>query len=282
MKKILYILLCVIPLSVLAADDTSKKKYPPYPEVWGYELPEPEKESRNGQPRPYRLKSGDIVFTYVHKWLVGVVDLKDRSISCDSKKQLAVLEFFSNKIYRQNCKERSKFTAKYRKYYLSALKAPKKIIFSDGTRVTLGSDGFGRCYSPYPYYIRLENADGEVIKKKTLLYRLGSPRTTELNPECGEESGTVIEYVDSSIFYLIDLFDKERETFLLYESKGNIILRLDKNLDTNYPVNKDRVFLVDTEIIDDIKAKADGFSGSKYQAINNSVFEYIKTMSRGK
>ncbi len=153
MRKILYMLLCVIPLSVLAADDTSKKKYPPYPDVWGYELPEPREGDRNAAIRLYARDDGDYEFTFVKQ---RVENKRKDGACCNYSYVWGNRTLFgrneitlSESMINRHGKERKEKRISYDKY--------RKVVFRDGSTIERAGRGHPKCHVSFPYHIVIFN-----------------------------------------------------------------------------------------------------------------------------
>ena len=95
MKKIILALIFLIPAALLAEPSTTAKKYPPYPDVLGYELAWPDKNSRDSQMTVYRMSNGDYVATYIKHAFQGKRADGSCCDSTDLKLDFAALSFFS-------------------------------------------------------------------------------------------------------------------------------------------------------------------------------------------
>src|SRR5206468_13098628 len=74
-----------------AQEKSVVKKYPPYPDVWGYELPWPEKNSRHSGSMIFKKGDGDYVAMYIKQ--ITKVRRKNGSC-CDLTYEHAGLSFF--------------------------------------------------------------------------------------------------------------------------------------------------------------------------------------------
>lgn len=270
MRRLIILFLLALPQLACADTASSEKKYPPYPDVWGYELPYPSEGNRYSHIDPLMMENGDIYFTYVQK---KTQTRRKDGTCCDFDLHFAGLSFFLGEKHLFTGGEYNAFRRANRERELY----PNpwiEITFSDGTHIKQRSTGGGNCYGPYRYYLEKRDKAGNVVARKTLLYVLNKPNKIGLIPSCGDGEGDVIERAASGHLNVIDLKD---DSFLIYEYKGNVILRLDKNLNTQFPLNG-RVFLIDTAVIDTIKKEAKSrhhITVEYYQYINDAVYDYL-------
>lgn len=269
-----FLLVFLISLANAACADssTTAKKYPPYLDVWGYELPYPSKGNRFSQITPYQLNDNDIFFTYVGKWS----EKKRKSNSgYNVNVQMNGFSFFAQEKKYFTKEEYNEFGRQNRKLRFRP-NSWQKIPFNDGTYIKQNSTDGGNCYSPYHYFLEKRNKQDKIIARKTLFYLLKEPKKIGLQPSCGAQGG-VLERVSAGPLKVIALAD---DTFLVYEYKGNYILRVDKDFHTKYPINQ-ALFLVDTDIVDAIRKKArakypDNVDNDKYfQYINDAVHKHV-------
>src|SRR5690349_2477652 len=94
MRSILVFLLAVFLVGQVAAEDGQTRKYPPYPDVWGYELPWPDISNRQSAISIFSLLDGDFLATYVKH--TSKQRRKDGSC-CEYQSEDAGLSFFSGK-----------------------------------------------------------------------------------------------------------------------------------------------------------------------------------------
>ncbi len=245
MKRTLLILLLIIPAALFAASAT--QKYPPYPDVWGYELP-------GAMPNLYKKPDGEIVVAYSKRvW----------NADGDIKLSFAALEFFSGKKWDLHGGELNALSDQYEKYKLSSA-----ITFSDGSVIKQESEGHVKCFVAFAFALVKRDKAGKLIANKTLVHIPDKPRTFEIGPEMcrdGEGKDSFKETVETIYSYLVPLED---ETFLVYDRSLNFVLRVDKDLNLYYKPYG-RFFLIDRDIIKKLtarKAEAD-----KVQAVYKHV-----------
>ena len=240
-----------------AQEKSVVKKYPPYPDVWGYELPWPGKDDRVSRPNIFKMSDGDYFVTYVKSRKSS--ERKDGTC-CEFKHTFAGLSFFSGSHRDLTGKELNAFGEKNSENRVKA----DSISFSDGSRIERRI--FNHCVT-FPYSILKVNQAGQVVMNRTLFYVPETPKRRNITLCEGMGSQDVEEKVEAPIFTFVPLED---ETFLLYEPEGNHIIRFDKDLNSKFVANS-RVVLLDTEIVERFMKSKD-----VHQARIDAVFQYVQ------
>lgn len=239
-------------------------KYPPYPAVWGYELGYPDEDRYYGSLRAAKLDDGEVYITFGKK----------RSHSeTKNGANFGLISFFSRKLSNLSDEQYNGFWKENQKREVSSV---NRITFNDGSSVSLaGTGGGGRCYSPLAYAIAARDNSNNITSEKSLIYLLNEPRIVEYGARCIDATGKVLERVQTQPLKLVPLED---DTFIVYEENGNVILRLDKNLETRYSIGKN-VFLVDRSVIERLRREAQVESGGNvrdfHQKLNDKVASHL-------
>lgn len=253
-KRALMIVLLLLILVVSLAY-AEEKKYPPYPDVWGYELPV------YGTSRPVthvaKMPDGDYIISYIRevKGKLPEVTFKYAWISFFShiSKDFTESEYdeFLKKIQKENRKV---------KYELKP-----KITFSDGISIEYKSDS-GNCADPFDRFLQKKDKNGKVITEKMLLYLYDKPIKTDINDKCERNWDYKKNYYfkkveHMNIPYLISLED---DTFLIlsYGSNSIVALRFDKDLKTKSDLMGKNVFLIDCNTLINLRSKIKDSSDS--------------------
>src|SRR6266852_598231 len=135
MAQILFLLAAGVALvvSTWAGETTQSgavaKKYPPYPDVWGYELPWPQKPlKRDARIQVYAMKDGDYFVTYASR----IKKLKKpNGQCCEEEVTLAGFSFYSGP---QKHSESEKLGL-MRNFTTQGRVATDKVVFRDGSRI---------------------------------------------------------------------------------------------------------------------------------------------------
>ncbi|CAI4029615.1 hypothetical protein DNFV4_00033 [Nitrospira tepida] len=279
--------LCLMATGGVAwAGETAKepavtKKYPPYPEVWGYELPWPEKNSRHSGIMIFKKDDGDYVAMYIER--IRKQRRKNGSC-CDLKYEHAGQSFFSGK--KWDGKEVGDFTEQHREDRVpQEFGKPHPWILTDGSEVQEATKGASRCLNYLDWYLRLLDPDKKVIVEKHLIYLLERPikepvcYPSERNENLIGKQKAVTMRVQGVYPYIIPLEDG---TFLLYDQYGNIIMRFDRKFNTKSELLNRKVFVVDrqaleTFVLERVKQRNQDYND---QTLNDAVYEYVTNLNK--
>ena len=244
------------------------KKYPPYPDVWGFRLPIAEGISPG--VRVGKMADGDYIVSYNNE--------KKR----DGFYRDLWITFFGGfnqefkkdewgKFWDKMCKEKREV-----EYDLKP-----KIKFSDGSaieyRSPFGWGGGGRCDDPFSIYFHKKDKDGKIVGGKMLLYLYDKPVKDALNPYCERNMQFNKDYYFKKVenIYVVRLVPLEDDTFLILFDipQSLLIIRFDKNFNTkkgNF-FGKD-IFLLDRKTFVDIRNK---LPDDNDQAVNDVLSAYL-------
>lgn len=243
----------------------AERKYPPYPDVWGYELPMSENGNRNANYATFMNPAGALQVMYVTRG------------SGQGGYDFSLLDFFSGGIkHFSSDKELERFSKENRGYRINSI-SHNVAKFGDGA--TVAREGFSHnCYINLPFRLVVKDKDGVVLVNKYLLYLREMPRVQSVTPYCenaqGESSFNVhVESVFGSIIMLKD------DTFILSESGGNLVLRMDEQLETKYK-NK-HLYVVGAEVVDGIKQRLLEEGKFNHQSFDDAVVAYLKGLNKG-
>jgi len=261
---IISITLMLLLVSLTFGQET--KKYPPYPDVWGYEFPWPGNEDRYSAIDIKRIANGDYIATYVsnRKEIIR----KDGSC-CDYINKYEGVSFFSGKIFPED---------EYKTIPRENVRTSKKIIMDGGNiieQISIATSG--SCSDPfYDYYIIKKDSKGKIVEKKMLLYFYAKPKKTDINRYCERNNSYKKDYFFKSVENVYVKFcPLEDGTFFVYDPEGNFIIRFDENFNTKTPLINKRIFLInrlDYEKIYNRQAKEGKIND---QQMNDAIANYI-------
>jgi len=239
------------------------KKYPPYPDVWGVELPWPRENDRYSMIDIAKISDGDYLIKYYKTKKEIKIKTEHGLLPALIGRQ--GISFFTGKIYSQQEISISDKNAK-----LSGIERQKQIIFKDGSKIELKHDPVGNFYTTG--YIAKEDSNGKILSEKILLYLYDKPIKTKID-ETRERNwdykkAYYFKKVENISAFFIPLED---DTFLLYDYGGNIIIRFDKDFKTKSSLINNKVFMLDKKKTDDILWK----TGIDDQALNNDMAVYL-------
>lgn len=219
------------------------------------------------------MDNGDVFITYVNK--------RDRppgsdGTCCDFKEEYGALAFFSVQKNSMSERDLNAFAQDNRSRRID-FGRHDKLTFSDGSTVERAGETHPRCYVSFPYHIIKKSENRRTVARKSLLYLRAEPRRQSVNPYCEGARGLdhVSKRVDSVVFNFVGLED---DTFVVYEYRGNLLIRFDKNLDTKF--KNDRVFLIDTEIIEEKARELQQQGQYDHQTIDDVLAEHLEGLSR--
>jgi hypothetical protein len=247
--------------------------YPPYPNVWGYEFSLPEgSQTRALQISVHKAQDGDYAVNYVESVRVG-----SNNVYTDKG-----IYFFSGKRVSQSSLTR------YFKEKVSGNTALRKEIRFDG-KTSWETDTNCLVCCPYlsqhpltKYSPTRTNEQLSVIYFSEQPVRLYYTKPFDKCLGKGAWQKFTNDFYYTQVFetipYLVPLKDS---TFLLYDSIGNFIIRLDKNFNSKSDLLNKKVFIVNAADINAIENglfDADLFNRQTY---DNTVTLYIKALRNG-
>ncbi|MBI2412626.1 MAG: hypothetical protein HYV24_05405 [Deltaproteobacteria bacterium] len=263
------LILCFFFLFVSVTTAEDEIKYPPYPDVWGYELPWPAPDDRRSGIELAKMPNGDFFISHVIK---RIQQKRGDSTCCNYLNDFAGLYFFSGKkaVFTQNY-DYNEFWKKNHE----RREGKDKLVFNDGSKIErISVASSAKCPNPFDdFYIIRRDKNGNIIKEKMLLYLYEKPVKTNINQYCERNT----EYTKDYIYKKVDnayakfaLF--EDDTFLLYDTAGEFIIRFDKDLSTKSSLLNNMVFLIDRadyiKIVNKLGVVDD-------QTIDNALAKYL-------
>ncbi len=146
------------------------------------------------------------------------------------------------------------------------------------------------CFSCCPEYSKFpitKYAPSRTNEKLSVIYVSEKPirRRNIVSEKCiGKGAWQKPEggYFDQQVFETIPFFVPLRDdTFLLYDSHGNFIIRLNKNFDSKSNLLNKKVFIVETADIKAIENKLSEADMLGLQTYNDSVAAYLNAIKAG-
>ncbi len=256
---LLGILFIVFTFALPAAAEEAKR-YPPYPDVWGRELPAPENVYTDLDAYP--TKSGEVLIRFVR-------DREPRG-SDDTKFEWFLLKFFEG-ILKPIPREEIDDTFRPLKRISN-----DRLVFEDGGTVAREELRFmgAKCGANFNSRIVRKDGEGNVLQDRMLFHLYEKPMQMQVNPYCEISGGREdIEIQFEHVFpVFIPLSD---ETFLAYAFEGRLVLRLDRELRSPYVAAHPSLFLVETSTIKAIIEEADERPGSALQNENEAILAHL-------
>ncbi len=255
---------------------TATKKYPPYPDVWGYELPWPAKNNRQSAIMIFKKDDGDYVAMYIER--IHNKRRKDGSC-CEQKYQFSGISFFSREKWDGD--EVGRFAENHRQDRVpQRFSQPNPWILKDGTELRQGGVSQGPCPNKLAWYLMMLDKEKNILAEKRLIYLLERSIKMPVAYPC-ERNELLVSKQDQVTMrvqgvepYIIPLDDG---TFLLYDQGGNILVRFDRNFTTKSELLNRNVFVVDRQDMDVFVAQYLKERNLDYndQTANDGAYDYV-------
>jgi uncharacterized protein YecT (DUF1311 family) len=242
-------------------------KYPPYPDVWGLEMPV------YGYPPGIRLAAkmpdGDFYFSYIK-------ERKEQQGTAVEKYKYAWILFFSQ--IKKDIGQ-DKFSTPILLLKKENIEIHQKdsysVSFSDRSSIEyLDNNTSAHCPDPYEKYLFKKDKNGNKTTCKMLLYLQNNPVKTEMD-NCERNFDYDKDYyykkVDVMVTeYLIHLND---DTFLVvsHGPESIVIIRFDKDFNTKSDLMGKNIFMIDYKVIKNLFRGIDINDPSR----DNALYEYI-------
>lgn len=263
------------------------KKYPPYPDVWGYEIINADKSVIDPHIVIIKMSDNDYMIRYI---------TKVKKIGKDLKFSRAGHLFFSGKTieFGQDVKEVQRISDEARKEeryhsFIVADSLKPKIVFRDGGSLERKGTWSGGCDNPFSadkYYVK-KTKDGNIIKEKVLVLLLSKPIKEEIDSKCERNWDYKEKYYYRRVAimpssYMISLED---DTFMLVfrfireiNGKRSVpIIRFDKDFNTKADLIKYNFFLLDRLEYINVIEKSKGDDNSNHEV----VADYLLKLKKG-
>jgi len=238
-----------------------EKKYPPYPDVWGYEFPWPGKENRYAAIDVAKLHDGDYMVNYVKNWNEKIN--KYTSVLFFSGKRIDFTINYYNEFW---CKNHDKRVGE------------NQIVLSDGSilgQISIATSA--HCPDPfYDYYLVKKDRDGKIVERKMILYLYDKPQKSNINLYCERNNSYKKDYILKKVDNVYVKFVLlEDSTFLIYDTKGNFIIRFDKEFSTKDSLVNSKVFIIERTAYEKIYEKQSKERKINDQEMNDAVANYL-------
>jgi uncharacterized protein len=250
--------------------DKAEKKYPPYPDVWGIELP-----VYGTSPRfdfAAKMADGDCFFSYI----------KERKGQLETGLETykyAWIKYFAqeNKAFEKDEYGNTDKKIRDEKRQIK-LDDRYTVVFNDGSSIKYDN----RSYHPYYRYLRKIDKNGKETACKMLLYLYDKPVKTSVNTMLERNMDYDKDYyfkkVDNmEIEYLISLED---DTFLFvsHGPESVVVLRFDKDFNTKSDLMGKDIFMIDCQTADNLYSR----KGISDAGSDDALYEYLLKIKREK
>lgn len=259
-------------------DKTQQIGYPPYPGVWGAELPVSE-NVHFASIDIIKMPDGDYKVIYVEdREYLKNREAKAFDLKRDKVGMFVSFSFFASKKNKFSSNEEfNDFMKKQREENKIIKEYPMTpIVFSDGSSIKKISEMHPKGSNPFDWYLERKDKNGKVLLQKKLLYIYDKPvkKRTPLAERNFDYRG---KYYDEKVNWPRQLiyFPLEDETFLIvgflqyHNPPSIIIVRFDKDFKTKSDLVGRKVFLFDEGIYKKMKRPLDD------QAANDYFYNYL-------
>jgi len=291
LEKIIWVFLIIFPLVACTQSkeisEPERKTYPPYPDVWGYDLSEyPAFKWGGGDVRAYRMEDGDI-------WFIISTDYKIedplKRFSAKGKhfdEKYILIKFFKQELIELTKEERSKLFNNFSGDQRVGYSTSRLVTFKTGETLEIDSAPTPKlCFVPdfISHYLIKTNADG-IEKKYTILASSPQVQVSRDRASC-EVQGAPFLY--QKLYFLPGfLIGLEDDTFLVFDVGSNLILRFDKNMSTSFQprnpvfiqgeyINRN-FFVLDYSVIKELQDKYISEPIPLFQTVHDALLVYLE------
>ena len=278
MKKeysaLLLFVFCLFYIIFVEFSSAQEKKYPPYPDVWGYEFEFPAPKERKAQIEVYETRNGDYSVVYIKNW--------DRKTN---KFRMAKCSFFSGAKKELASNEYERFAKEYEQSRVG-----QHTTLSDNEFYWRQSaDCLGGCCPRFSRHFieKVSNKTGKVVDSRSIIYFLEEPLRIYdgTSKECADKNGwrpPQDEFYFTQVFDVYPMFVPLKDgTFLLYDGFGNFIIRFDKNLHSKSDLLNKKVFVVNRKAIKAIEDRLLKNKEFNEQTYRDAILEYLRNPKQG-
>jgi len=264
LNKILILLILFSCVSFVSLADQNAQKYPPYPDVWGIDIPVAKSVSYSAI-HVVRMPEGDYLIVYI----------KDKAeVKGKNRFQYEGRLLFSGHVREFSIDEYNEFFSNMRKEKRVLKSSPS--IFSDGSKVEMIRD-IGPKVSTFEWYMQGKDKSGKVLTRKKLLYLYDKPvkidiRLAERNFDYKKEYyyGKV-DWPSEMIYFRLEDDTFLMVGFLKYQNPPSVVvIRFDQNFGTRSDLLGKKIFLFNEEIYHKYNGPRDD------QAVNDFFYNYLR------
>ncbi len=231
--------------------------YPPYPDVWGRELPYPVDGSYYLDQEVFEAPDGRVIVNI------------DASPSDSGESEYRVLDFFSGEMWAVDKKTSAEIA--YGGEYRRMLEWD--LILADGGWLENESHRVSNCTITYDLHFIKYDRKGKIVADKMLVYLYDRLVRVLVNPYCEISGGR--DHFYQNWRQIEPAFAPLKDgTFLAYDTRGPFIVRFDPDLNAPFIDNR-RLFLLDRAVVMDLVDEALARAGSGLQNVNDVIYDYL-------
>lgn len=253
---------------------------PTYPEIWGYDLSEiPAVKWGGSSMEAYAMDDGDIWFLTNYSY--NEKNSLTAKYSVTDEKYL-LIKFFKGEQLVLSQKEREKLFELTEKKDISPIFFNNDSLhFSDGSKLRMEHGSTAKlCYVPQLFRNYFVKTDSEGKEKKYSIL-VATPQV-EMHTDRALCEAPGAPFLYEKLHILSDGIPLKDDTFLLFETGKNIIIRFDKNLKTKFKPTaptklKNKIyipynfFILEYSTIEAFNKKFNGISVPRYQSIHDAL-----------
>lgn len=214
----------------------NNKKYPPYPEVWGYDLSEyPAVTGLAGIGSIYRMDDGDIWFIILASYK-EIPDPMHKPYEEYKDESYILFKFFNGEKITLTRQEAKELEEKIADKEIKTDPFKQIVNFSDGSKLEEKMNYGGKRCSHMDFWLEflLKTEKDGAEKRYSILASYPGNIVDIRADEAGCELPGLPFLYQKLHFLAYKLIDLGDDTFLAYSLGSNLIIRFDKNLNTKF------------------------------------------------
>ena len=224
-----------------------------YPDVWDKYIP----DGANGRNYRYYKTENDYLFSYFYR---------AEHNNENEVHYMKIFSFFTDTPPVEI--ELGKLVKTYhRTLLLDTLELADGVVASSSN---MDSREPKRCPQALNNYMLLEYPDGAEIRK-SILVLLDKPRIARVQPRCVDSDES--EYTEKVVSVMGRFAQLDDGSFIIIPNDGGIFLRLDSKLKTRSPLLGKKIFIVDTDKVEDFTRMVRKHG---YQYAQDKLVDYLK------
>ena len=271
------LLALLLPFGEALAQDAAAKKYPPYPDVWGREMPTSAGQ-RHSTTFVDHFGNGDFLLIHANRHVDPKTGETMKPVTWGR------MEFFGGNHRTISVDEVKRLGKIYKRVRIVGILNSDLLRLPFGHRLQFGSREFGgaNCSVNYATTMNLLNDDDKIVATRMVMWLHKEPVRRPYWRYCGPPDGGPDHYfakVDSLAFSPYYMRD---ETFLARGYENPFVIRFRPDLTSSFIDKHPNLFLVETAIIDRIVRRAYKRPGFRIQNANDVLQQYLLKLQRKK
>lgn len=243
-------------------------KYPPYPELWGYDFAETRKDvTITGT---WFAPNGDVLVRHYHCPPAAPGECPSMEPGAKRPWAYGYREFFAQKDHVISVDEYNHFEK------LASVGSPvwpfraSKIRFRNGDFLSFYGDPTSGCSEPYTGHYEYKNSNGTVIWRKAIVVRKKEPYLVSCKYPGSVDYKITADVTRPGMFLLRD------DTLLL--QVGHAVIRFDSQLNTPYRYDSNRIYVVDYEVLQAVIERAKKRCDPYEPCLDDEMRKYLDSL----